>query len=97
MSSTKTNLLYDIQSLVIEKGKISDKMRLISAGFDIPANSVNNILEELRGVLNEDGGVPFDMVRGNPSSVKETSEMLPLLLDFKETHPDLIDKMIDFR
>jgi len=80
----------------MKEGNIADKMRLISAGYKLPQDIVDSTLSDLERVLNRDGGVPIDLVKGNPSSVKETSEMLPLLTRFKETHGGLIQKMVKF-
>lgn len=75
---------------------MADKLRLISAGYDIAESVVTEVLEDVESILNRDGGVPFGLEPGNPSSVKETSEMLPLILKFKDSHGHLIEKMVGF-
>lgn len=96
MSDASADHFYDLQSYIVKHGNIADKMRLISAGYELPKDTVDGLLVELEALLNRDGGVPFDLVKGNPSSVKETSEMLPLLTRFKETHGGIIQKMVKF-
>ncbi|MFX1266038.1 MAG: hypothetical protein ACFFH0_11700 [Promethearchaeota archaeon] len=94
MSDSSDSHFYDLQSYIVKHGNIADKMRLISAGYRLPEDIVNTTLNALERVLNRDGGVPIDLMRGNPSSVKETAEMLPLLGSFKKTHRQLIQKML---
>ncbi|MFX1602977.1 MAG: prenyltransferase/squalene oxidase repeat-containing protein [Promethearchaeota archaeon] len=96
MSDSSDSHFYDLQSYIVKHGNIADKMRLISAGYKLPEDIVNTTLNALERVLNRDGGVPIDLIRGNPSSVKETAEMLPLLGSFKKTHRQLIQKMVKF-
>jgi squalene cyclase len=85
-----------LKNYVIENGNIADILRLISAGYEVDADVVNSVLEEVEDLLNKDGGVPFGLDEDNPSSVKETSELLPLLLNFRKTHDHLIERMVDF-
>ena len=96
MSKLKSNHLYEPKNYVLENGSIADKLRLISAGYDIPSEVVDEVIDELKSVQNTDGGVPFDLNRGNPSSVKETAEILPLIIQFRDSYPQLIERMIDF-
>ncbi len=96
MSDSNDSHFYDLQSYIVEHGNIADKMRLISAGYKIPPEVVDSTLSDLERILNRDGGVPIDLIKGNPSSVKETAEMLPLLTAFKQTHSGLIQKMVKF-
>jgi hypothetical protein len=91
----KAELHYDFEGFIIKHGSISDKLRLIAASYDIAPEIKDSIISELQGVINADGGVPFDMIQGHPSSVKETAEVLPLLLSVDKSHP-LIEEMIQF-
>jgi len=77
-------------------GSVVDKLRLVSAGYDIPKQETEKIFSQLAGLLNRDGGMPFNIRQGNPSSVKETSEVLMLLKPFKSAYVSLIDKMARF-
>jgi len=96
MTDSGDSHFYDLQGYIVEHGNIADKMRLISAGYRLPQDVVDRTLASLEEVLNRDGGVPIDLKKGNPSSVKETAEMLPLLGAFKKTHTELIQKMVKF-
>ncbi|MHA2069322.1 MAG: hypothetical protein ACXABY_33595, partial [Candidatus Thorarchaeota archaeon] len=96
MNDAKVNHFYDLQEYIIEHGNTADILRLISAGYKIDDDVVKASLEEVEDILNEDGGVPFGLEEGNPSSVKETSELLPLLLKFSKTHDHLIQRMMRF-
>lgn len=96
MSDPSANHFYDLQDYITEHGNVADILRLISAGYKIDDDVVNSSLEEVEDLLNNDGGVPFGLEEGRPSSVKETSELLPLLLTFRKTHVRLIQRMGDF-
>jgi squalene cyclase len=96
MSEHSANHFYDLENFIIEQGNVADILRLISAGYKIDNDVVNSVLSEVEDILNKDGGVPFSLVEGNPSSVKETSELLPLLLKFRRTHDHLIQRMAEF-
>ncbi|MFX1368245.1 MAG: hypothetical protein ACFFAY_06595 [Promethearchaeota archaeon] len=96
MSESDSNHLYELKNYILEVGSIADKLRLISAGYSLPAEVVDEIFEELVSVLNKDGGVPFEIIKGNPSSVKETAELLHLVASFKESYPDLTKRMTEF-
>jgi squalene cyclase len=96
MSDSSDSHFYDLQSYIVKHGNIADKMRLISAGYKIPQEAIDSTFSDLERTLNKDGGVPIGLLKGNPSSVKETAEMLPLLTAFKETHSGLIQKMVKF-
>jgi len=96
MTEMKTQLSYDVQSYITENGKSADKLRLISAGYEFPKDIVESTLKELEDIQNRDGGLPFELAQGNPSSVKITAEILPLLQDFSTEYPDLIDGFISF-
>lgn len=91
----KAELHYDFESYILKNGSISDKLRLIAASYTDNSEIRNAVLTELESIINVDGGVPFDLEQGNPSSVKETSEVLPLLLQVDKSHP-LIDRMTKF-
>ncbi|MHA2140548.1 MAG: prenyltransferase/squalene oxidase repeat-containing protein [Candidatus Thorarchaeota archaeon] len=96
MNEANANHFYDLQDYILEHGNIADVLRLISAGYKIDDDVVNVTLEEVEDILNNDGGVPFGLEEGNPSSVKETSELLPLLLKFRKTHDHIIQRMVQF-
>ena len=96
MSEPSANHFYDLENYIVEHGNAADILRLFSAGYKIETDVMNSVLEEVEDLLNKDGGVPFGLSDGNPSSVKETSELLPLLLKFRKTHDHLIQKMILF-
>ena len=96
MSEHSANHFYDLETYIIEHGTIADILRLIAAGYKIDDDIVNSVLNEVQSMLNRDGGVPFGLEEGNPSSVKETSELLPLLLKFRKSHGHLIQRMADF-
>ncbi len=90
------NLHYDLKKFIMNNGKVSDKLRLIAASYVKSKDEINSILSEIEDLLNPDGGIPFDMVPGNPSCVKDTAEVLTLISKFKDSHKELIDKMIEF-
>ena len=96
MNEQSDSHFYDLESYVIEHGNVADVLRLISAGYEIDQDVTKSILDEVEDLLNEDGGVPFGLDEGNPSSVKETSELVPLLLKIRKTHGHLIKKMVGF-
>ncbi len=96
MSDPSANHFYDLQEYIIEQGNVADILRLIAAGYKIDDDVIQSSLEEVEDILNRDGGVPFGLEEGKPSSVKETAEMLPLLLKFGKTHDHLIQRMIRF-
>ena len=73
------NLHYDHQNYLLEHGNISDKLRLASAGNDLSSEQMAELMDEVRQVQNRDGGMPFDVQPGNPSSVKETAVFLDLI------------------
>ncbi len=92
----KINLRYDLAKFVMEHGKLSDKLRLIAAGLISSKKEKKAVLSELESLLNPDGGVPFDLVPGNPSCVKDTAEVLALITQIKGRHKALIEKMVGF-
>lgn len=87
---------YDTQRYLMTNGSVADKMRLLSAGYSIPKQEVEKLFFHLGNLLNKDGGLPFSLRQGNPSSVKETSEVLMLLRPFRDTQASLIDRMARF-
>jgi len=89
-------LHYDFQNLILSKGNIADKVRLVTTKFQIPSGISDEVIDNLRDILNPDGGIPFDFKRGAPSSTKETSEVLTLLMSFNNTPKDIIERMISF-
>lgn len=89
-------LQYDVLKYIMENGRISDMLRMIAAGYNVSDDQRSQILTDLEGILNEEGGVPFDLNRENPSSVKETAEILLLVAKYREQHPTLVGKMVGF-
>lgn len=96
MNKTESNHLFDVQKYVVENGSVADLLRLVAAECDLPESTINEILEDIASVLNRDGGVPFDITPRNPSSVKETSEIVALISPFKERVPELVSNMATF-
>ena len=96
MTKSKIELHYNLQEFILNNGSIADKLRLLSAGYKMESRHQEEILDQLGNTLNPDGGVPFNMASGNPSSVKETAEILPLILKHKDSRQDLIQQMIGF-
>ena len=96
MTKSKIELHYNLQEFILNNGSIADKLRLLSAGYKMESRHQEEILDQLGNTLNPDGGVPFNMASGNPSSVKETAEILPLIHKYKNAHQDLIQRMIGF-
>ncbi len=90
------NLLYDTKNYILRNGNIAEKLRITNAGFDVPSDTIESWIKELESLVNNDGGVPFDFQKGNPSSVKVTAEVLPLILKFEDQHSDLVKGMIQF-
>ena len=87
---------YDTQRYLWGNGSVADKLRVLSAGYELSKDDVEKLISQLGTVLNKDGGLPFNLRPGNPSSVKETAEVLMLLKSFKNTHATVIDKMARF-
>jgi hypothetical protein len=77
-------------------GSVADKLRLVSAGYDVPRDETEKMLSQLENLLNKDGGLPFNLRLGNPSSVKETAEILMLLKPFVKAHASPIENMSRF-
>lgn len=91
-----TNLHYDHQKYLLEHGNIADKLRLASAGKDLSSEQMAELMDEVKQVQNRDGGMPFDVQPGNPSSVKETAEILALISRYKTQWSDIINEMVKF-
>lgn len=91
-----TNLLYDHRNYLLENGNIADKLRLASAGNDLSEEQLEELMDEVKRVQNKNGGMPFDVQPGTPSSVKETAEILALISRYKSQWADIIDEMVNF-
>ncbi|MHA1906150.1 MAG: hypothetical protein ACW98Y_02560 [Candidatus Thorarchaeota archaeon] len=96
MTEMDNTLLYNIQSYILDNGNTADVLRLASAGYEIPDDALNSAIETLEDLQNRDGGLPFDLIKGNPSSVKVTSEILPLLMKYQGNHSGLFNQVIEF-
>ncbi len=96
MSKLNNSLVHDVSVYILENGTIIDKLRLVAAGYTLPSEVIDDSLVKLKSIQNSDGGIPFDLTRGNPSSAKLTSEIVPLVIKFEELYPDLIRDMISF-
>jgi squalene cyclase len=92
----KITLHYDIESFILENGSVADKLRLVSAGYNCAKKISTSVFDDLKKILNPDGGVPFNLEKGIPSSVKETSEILPLIEYLKKKESDVIKRMVNF-
>ena len=91
-----TNLHYDHRNYLLTNGNVADKLRLASAGNDLTQEQLDGLMGELRRVQNQDGGMPFGVQPGNPSSVKETAEILALISGYRPQWEDIIDPMVKF-
>ena len=91
-----TNLHYDHRNYLLTNGNIADKLRLASAGNDLSEEQIAGLMDEVKQVQNKDGGMPFGVQPGNPSSVKETAEILALISRYKSQWTDIIDEMVKF-
>lgn len=96
LSKLNNSLIHDIRTYILENGTSIDLLRLAYAGYEMPSDALDTALENLKSVQNPDGGLPFDLVKGNPSSAKLTAEVIPLLKQFKELYPGLHDNMVSF-
>ncbi len=96
MTKPRIELHYNLQEFILNNGGIADKLRLLSAGYEMESQLQEEPLDQLGNTLNPDGGVPFNMASGNPSSVKETAEILPLIHKYKNARQDLIQRMVGF-
>jgi len=91
-----TKLHYDYQNYLLSNGTVADKLRLVSAGFEVPSGLIDVLMNEVSINLNQDGGIPFGASPGSPSSVKETAEILALIAEHKKEWPEVITKMTEF-
>jgi squalene cyclase len=91
-----TKLHYDYQNYLLSNGTVADKLRLVSAGFEVPSGLIDDLMNEVSINLNQDGGIPFGSSPGSPSSVKETAEILALIAEHKKEWPEVIAKMTEF-
>ncbi|TFH01794.1 MAG: hypothetical protein E4H14_18230 [Candidatus Thorarchaeota archaeon] len=89
-------LHYDFQNIILSKGNIADKVRLITTDYKIPPDLRKVVMEDLQDIMNPDGGVPFGFKRGAPSSTKETAELLTLISSFNDKYNDIIKQMTSF-
>ena len=89
-------LHYEFQSFLLSNGNIADKVRLMTVDNKIPSSLKEEIIADLKSMQNPDGGIPFSFRRNAPSSVKETAEILNLVIKFKGKYNDLIDAMSSF-
>ncbi|TET12571.1 MAG: hypothetical protein E3J82_04340 [Candidatus Thorarchaeota archaeon] len=96
MTKPIIELHYNLEEFILNNGSIADKLRLLSAGYDIESQLQEETLGQLENTLNPDGGVPFNLASGNPSSVKETAEILPMIHKYKNSHQHLVQQMIGF-
>jgi hypothetical protein len=92
----ENELHYDFQSFLLSNGNIADKARLITAGYMIPSDVQESIMNDLSNLQNSDGGIPFGLTRGAPSSVKQTSEILVPISKLKSKYMNLVKSMTDF-
>lgn len=93
----KPDLLYDAKSFILENGDIADRIQLMAAGFDFDESEIKNAITELETYVNSDGGFPFDLEQGNPSSVKTTSEILRFIMEIdSDREVDLTQGMVNF-
>ncbi|MFW9768011.1 MAG: prenyltransferase/squalene oxidase repeat-containing protein [Candidatus Thorarchaeota archaeon] len=91
-----TKLHYDYQNYLLSRGNVADKLRLVSAGYEVPTGLVEDLMNEVKTILNKDGGIPFDMSPGSPSCVKETAEILALISQYKKEWPEVIERLVEF-
>jgi squalene cyclase len=90
------NLHYDNRSYLLTNGNIADKLRLAFAAQGVSEAQIREFMDEVKRIQNKDGGMPFSVQPGNPSSVKETAEILALISNYKSKWPAIIDEMIEF-
>ncbi|MBD3405369.1 MAG: hypothetical protein GF411_04420 [Candidatus Lokiarchaeota archaeon] len=96
MTKKKLELLYDVSNYVFENGDVADKLRLVASDYDVSDEVVSDILDNLRDLMNPDGGIPFNLEQGNPSSVKDTAEILHLLIKLDDYDKKMLSKMVTF-
>ncbi|MHA1480891.1 MAG: prenyltransferase/squalene oxidase repeat-containing protein [Candidatus Thorarchaeota archaeon] len=96
MTEIKTNLQYNVQNYVLDQGTIADKFRILSAGYSVPSEITDGLIDELQLIVNSDGGLPFELQKGNPSSVKVTAELLTLLFSKISGVDSIVEGLITF-
>jgi len=96
MTEIKTNLQYNVQNYVLDQGTIADKFRILSAGYPVPSEITDGLIDELQLIVNPDGGLPFELQKGNPSSVKVTAELLTLLFSKISGVDSIVEGLITF-
>ena len=89
-------LHHDFQSYLLSNGNITDKLRLIATGYEIPSDLKEQVMDNLMSIMNANGGIPFGFKRGVPSATKETAELLSLISAFQSEYEDNVKKMIGF-
>ncbi len=95
MKKREVDFHYDVVPFILKEGDVLDILRVANAGLDIPENRLSDALADLKDLVNPDGGVPFALQKGNPSSVKKTAEILPLIMRYDECS-EIIEPMITF-
>ncbi len=90
------NLHYDHRNYLVKNGNIADKLRLASAGNKLSDEELKELMRQVKQIQNKDGGIPFSVQPGNPSSVKETAEILALISNYESQWQDIIDQMVKF-
>jgi squalene cyclase len=90
------NLHYNNRNYLLTNGNIADKLRLAFAENEVSEQQIHEFMDEVKGIQNKDGGMPFSVQPGNPSSVKETAEILALISNYKSRWPVIIDQMAKF-
>jgi squalene cyclase len=95
--TNKPDLLYDVKSFILENGDVADRIQLMAAGFDFDENEIKDSITKLETYVNPDGGLPFDLEQGNPSSVKTTSEILGFIMELDlNSELDFVHGMVEF-
>ncbi len=90
------NLHYDHRNYLVKNGNIADKLRLASADNKLSDEELKELMRQVKQIQNKDGGIPFSVQPGNPSSVKETAEILALISNYESQWQDIIDQMVKF-
>ncbi len=91
-----TNLHYNHHNYLLKNGNIADKLRLAASWTDLSEGQLTELMHEVTRVQNKDGGIPFGVQPGNPSSVKETAEVLALISRYKSQWGKILDEMVKF-
>lgn len=93
---TRIELHRDCTDFVLSEGSVADKLRLFVAGFEMPDGILEDIFGEINEIQNPDGGIPFELWNENPSSVKETAELLFLICNSGKAPDVLKNTMAEF-